>query len=183
MDLSTTYLGLKLPNPFIAGGSQLTGNVDGLRRLEAAGVAAVVLPTFFEEHIRQEQLEIYSSVDYPAQSFGEALTYFVEYDKPIAGPEEYLETIHRAKKCLRIPVIASLNCLTMRGWKEYTASIEQAGADALELDFFYVSVDSSGSREGIEKRNIETVREGKRGVKIPITVHISPFYTSLANFA
>lgn len=183
MDLSTTYLGLQLPNPFIAGACQITGSLDGLKRLQDAGAAAVVLPTFFEEHIRREQLAIHSSIDYPAQSFGEALTYFVEYEKPIAGPEEYLETIHRAKKCLRIPVIASLNCLTMRGWTEYTASIEQAGADALELDFFYVSVDASESSEVIENRNIETVREVKSVVKIPITVKLSPFYTSLANFA
>jgi dihydroorotate dehydrogenase (fumarate) len=183
MDLSTTYLGLELPNPFIAGGSQLTGNVDGLRRIEAAGAAAVVLPTFFEEHIRREQLEIYSSVDYPAQSFGEALTYFAEYDKPIAGPEEYLEAIHRAKKCIGIPLIASLNCFTTRGWKEYAVSIEQAGADALELDFFYVAADASESSEVIEARGVETVREVKSLIKIPVTVKLTPFYTSFANFA
>ena len=183
MDLSTTYLGLQLPNPFIAGGCQLTGNIDGLRHLEAAGAAAVVLPTFFEEHIRREQLEIYSSVDYPAQSFGEALTYFAEYDKPIAGPEEYLDAIIKAKKCIGIPVIASLNCFTMRGWKEYSASIEQSGADALELDFFYVAVDASETGEVIEKRNTEIIREVKNVVKIPVTVKVTPFYTSFANFA
>jgi dihydroorotate dehydrogenase (fumarate) len=183
MDLTTKYLGLQLLNPLIAGASPLTMRTDSLKRLEDAGAAAVVLPTLFEEHMRSEQLSINNSVDNPAQSFAEALSYFFEYDKPLAGSHDYLESIQKTKTHLGIPVIASLNCLTMRGWKEYSAEIESAGADALELDFFYVAVDASESGEAIEKREIEIVREARNTIHIPITVKLTPFYTSLAHFA
>jgi dihydroorotate dehydrogenase (fumarate) len=183
MDLTTKYLGLQLPNPFIAGASPLTVNPDSLKRLEDAGVAAVVLPTLFEEHMRSEQLSINDSVDNPAQSFGEALTYFFDYDKPLAGSYDYLESIQKAKTHIGIPVIASLNCLTMRGWKEYAAEIESAGADALELDFFYVAVDASESGETIESKGIEIVQEISKILHIPVTVKLTPFHTSLAYFA
>ena len=159
MDLTTKYLGLQLPNPFIAGASPLTVNPDSLKRLEDAGAAAVVLPTLFEEHMRSEQLTINDSVDKPAQSFAEALSYFFDYDKPLAGSYDYLESIRKANTHVGIPVIASLNCLTMRGWKEYSAEIESAGADALELDFFYVATDASESGETRERISIEVVRE------------------------
>jgi dihydroorotate dehydrogenase (fumarate) len=183
MDLTTKYLGLRLQHPLIAGASPLTMNPDSLKRLEDAGAAAAVLPTLFEEHIRSEQLSINDSVDNPAQSFGEALTYFFDYDKPLSGSYDYLESIHKTKANIGIPVIASLNCLTMRGWKEYSAEIESAGADAIELDFFYVAVDASESGEMIERRGIDIVREVKKGIHIPVTVKLTPFYTSLAHFA
>jgi len=183
MDLTTKYLGLQLPNPFIAGASPLTVNPDSLKRLEDAGAAAVVLPTLFEEHMRSEQLTINDSVDKPAQSFAEALSYFFDYDKPLAGSYDYLESIRKANTHVGIPVIASLNCLTMRGWKEYSAEIESAGADAIELDFFYVAADASESGETIEKRGVEIVREVRNTIHIPITVKLTPFHTSLAHFA
>jgi dihydroorotate dehydrogenase (fumarate) len=183
MDLTTKYMGLQLKNPLIAGASPLTMRTDSLKRLEDAGAAAVVLPTLFEEHMRSEQLSINDSVDNPAQSFAEALSYFFDYDKPLAGSYDYLKSIRKAKTDVGIPVIASLNCLTMRGWKKYSAEIESAGADALELDFFYVAVDASESGEAIEKREIEIVREARNTIHIPITVKLTPFYTSLAHFA
>jgi dihydroorotate dehydrogenase (fumarate) len=183
MDLTTKYVGLQLPNPFIAGASPLTMRTDSLKRLEDAGAAAVVLPTLFEEYMQDEQLLINNAVDNPAQSFGEALTYFFDYDRPLAGSHDYLESIQKAKTYMRIPVIASLNCLTMRGWKEYSAEIESAGADALELDFFYVAVDASESGETIERRGIDIVREVKKSIHIPVTVKLTPFQTSLAHFA
>lgn len=182
MDLTTKYLGFQLLNPFIAGASPLTVNLDSLKQLEDAGAAAVVLPTLFEEHIRSEQLSINNSVDNPAQSFAEALSYFFDYDKPLAGSYDYLTSIAKAKKHIGIPVIASLNCLTMRGWKEYAAEIESAGADALELDFFYVAVNVSESGETIERRGIDIVSEVKRTIHIPVTVKLTPFHTSLAHF-
>jgi len=183
MDLTTKYLGLQLRQPFIAGASPLTMSPDSLKRLEDSGAAAMVMPTLFEEYIRSEQLSINDSVDNPAQSFGEALTYFFDYDKPLAGSYDYLESIRRAKANIGIPVIASLNCLTMRGWKEYSAEIESAGADAIELDFFYVPVDASESGGEIEKRGIDIVREVKKSIRIPVTVKLTPFHTSLAHFA
>jgi len=183
MDLTTKYLGLKLSNPLIAGASPLTVNSDSLKRLEDAGAAAVVLPTLFEEYMQDEQLFINNAVDNPAQSFGEALTYFFDYDKPLAGSHDYLESIQKAKTHIGIPVIASLNCLTMRGWKEYSAAIESSGADALELDFFFVATDASESGETRERIGIEVVREVKKSVHIPVTVKLTPFYTSLAHFA
>lgn len=183
MDLTTKYLGLQLSCPFIAGASPLTMSADSLKQLEDAGAAAVVLPTLFEEHMRSEQLVLHDSVDNPAQSFGEALSYFFDYDKPLAGSHDYLESIEKAKAHIGVPVIASLNCLTMRGWKEYSVDIESAGADALELDFFYVAVDASESGESIERRGIEIVREVRNTINIPITVKLTPFYTSLAHFA
>jgi dihydroorotate dehydrogenase (fumarate) len=183
MDLTTTYLGLKLSYPFIAGASPLTTSADSLKQLEDAGAAAVVLPTLFEEHMRREQLVLQDSVDNPAQSFGEALSYFFDYDKPLAGSHDYLESIEKAKAHIGIPVIASLNCMTMRGWKEYSSDIASAGADALELDFFYVAVDASESGETIERRGIEIVREVRNTINIPITVKLTPFHTSLAHYA
>jgi len=183
MDLTTKYLGLQLPHPVIAGASPLTVGPDSLKRLEDAGAAAIVLPTLFEEQIRSEQLSINDSVDNPAQSFGEALTYFFDYDKPLAGSYDYLESLQNAKARIDIPVIASLNCLTMRGWKGYAAEIESAGADALELDFFYVATDASESGETIERRGIDIVRELKKSIHIPVTVKLTPFHTSLAHFA
>jgi dihydroorotate dehydrogenase (fumarate) len=183
MDLTTKYSGLQLPGPFIAGASPLTVNPDSLKRLEDAGAAAVLLPTLFEEQMRSEQISINNSVDNPAQSFAEALSYFFDYDKPLAGSHDYLESIQKAKTHIGIPVIASLNCLTMRGWKEYAAEIESAGADALELDFFYVAVDASESGETIESRGIEIVHEVSKMLHIPVTVKLTPFHSSLAYFA
>jgi dihydroorotate dehydrogenase (fumarate) len=183
MDLTTKYLGLQLSGPIIAGASPLTVNPDSLKRLEDAGAAAVVLPTLFEEHMHSEQQSINDSFDAPAQSFAEALSYFFDYDKPLAGPDDYLDSIHETKSHIGIPVIASLNCLTMRGWKEYSAQIESAGADALELDFFSVAVDASESCETIEGIGIRIVRELRKTIQIPVTVKLSPFYTSLAHFA
>jgi dihydroorotate dehydrogenase (fumarate) len=156
---------------------------DSLKRLEDAGAAAVVLPTLFEEYMQDEQLLINNAVDNPAQSFGEALTYFFDYDRPLAGSHDYLESIQKAKTHIGIPVIASLNCMTMRGWKEYSAAIESSGADALELDFFSVATDASESGETRERIGIEVVREVKKSVRIPVTVKLTPFYTSLAHFA
>jgi len=183
MDLTTKYLGLQLPNPFIAGASPLTTSSDSLKRLEDAGAAAVVLPTLFEEHMRSEQLSINDSFDNPAQSFAESLSYFFDYDKPLAGSHDYLQSIQKAKTHIGIPVIASLNCLTLRGWKESCAEIEAAGADALELDYFYVATDASESGETIERRRIDIVREVRKSIRIPVTVKLSPFHTSLARFA
>jgi dihydroorotate dehydrogenase (fumarate) len=183
MDLTTKYVGLQLLSPFIAGASPLTMRTDSLKRLEDAGAAAVVLPTLFEEHIRSEQLSINDSVDKPAQSFAEALSYFFDYDNPLAGSHDYLESIRKAKAQIGIPVIASLNCLTIRGWKQYSAEIESAGADALELDFFYVAVDASESADTIERTFIGIVREVRKTVRIPVAVKLSPFYTSLAHFS
>jgi dihydroorotate dehydrogenase (fumarate) len=183
MDLTTKYLGLQLLNPFIAGASPLTMRTDSLKRLEDAGAAAVVLPTLFEEHMQGEQLSINNSVDIPAQSFAESLSYFFDYDKPLAGSHDYLESIQKAKTHIGIPVIASLNCLTMRAWKKYSAEIESAGADALELDFFYVAVDALESGETIERRDVEIIREVRNTIHIPVTVKLTPFHTSLAHFA
>lgn len=183
MDLSTRYLGMNLPHPFIAGASPLADTLDGARRLEDAGAAAIVMRSLFEEQLDMEALATQHSIEAHAESFGEALSYFPDPVDFVMGPDEYLETLRRTKESLRIPVFASLNGYTPGGWLSHARALAQAGADGLELNLYYIATDQTESADVIEGRAVEMVHEVRVAVGIPVAVKLSPFYTSLPHLA
>lgn len=183
MDLSTTYLGLELSNPFVAGPCPLTVRLDSIERLEEAGIAAIVLPPLFEEQLLSEEMAFFRSIDTYAESFPEALSYFAEPDKAIVEAEVYMAHLADVKKHAGVPVIGSINAVSGTKWKDYAVRMEQAGADALELDFYYVANNPSESGRRIERRFVEALKRVKRNVSIPVAVKLTPFHTSLAHFA
>lgn len=183
MDLSTTYLGFKLAHPFMPGASPLVDDLDNVKRLEDAGASAIVMHSLFEEQIVREQLATFIHTDRHGESFAEALSFFPKSDRFALGPEEYLEHIMRIKGTVSCPVIASLNGTTVGGWLGHAKAIEQAGADALELNVYAVQADFEESAQDVEDRTVEMVKAVKQAVRIPVAVKLSPFYTSLAHFA
>jgi dihydroorotate dehydrogenase (fumarate) len=183
MDLSTEYLGMRLPHPLVAGAGPLADDLDGVRRLEDAGAAAIVLRSLFEEQITREQMSEYENIDIHAESFAEAATYFPSPDAFALGPFEYLNHLRRVKEAVRIPVMASLNGATPGGWIEYARLMAEAGADALELNLYRIATDPATTSADIERHATETVREVKKAVGIPVAVKLSPFYTSFAHVA
>ena len=184
MDLSTTYLGMKLRTPLVPSAAHpLTDNVDNIKRLEDAGAAAVVMHSLFEEQLSLERREIFESMTQGTESFAEALTYFPEPSEFHIGPEVYLEHIVKAKQAVKIPVIASLNGSTPGGWVEYAQKIEQAGADAIELNIYWIPTDPSLTSICIEDTYVEILRSVKAQVTIPVAVKLSPFFTNFANMA
>jgi dihydroorotate dehydrogenase (fumarate) len=182
-DLTTEYMGLKLRSPLVASSSPLTGDVYGLRQLEDAGAAAVVLPSLFEEQLSWDSMEIDRILETGAESFGEALSYFPELDDYNTGPDSYLDLVARAKQALDIPVIASLNGVSIGGWLEYAKLMEEAGADALEINPYLVAADPETTAGEIEARDRELVAELRRTVGIPLSVKLSPYFTALAHTA
>ncbi|MBX3461995.1 MAG: dihydroorotate dehydrogenase-like protein [Planctomycetes bacterium] len=183
MDLSTDYLGLSLPHPFVAGASPLGDSVERCRRLEAAGVAAIVLRSLFEEQVEQEALAHHQAEVGHADMHGEALSYLPASPDQVFGPEEYLAHVRAVKRAVAVPVIASLNACTPDGWIDYARAIDAAGADALELNFYAVATDAGESGAELEDRAIGVVQSVRRAVRLPIAVKLSPFYTSLPNLA
>jgi dihydroorotate dehydrogenase (fumarate) len=182
-DLSTTYLGLRLRNPIVASASPLTGDLDSLRALEEEGVAAVVLPSLFEEQIEHEEIDIHELLEHQTHSFGEALTWFPELDDYNTGPGSYLEHLRQAKAALEIPVIASLNGVSAGGWLRYARLCEEAGADALELNVYAVETDPAQTAADVEARTLALVRQVREAVSIPLAVKVGPFYSAFANVA
>lgn len=183
MDLSTNYLGFNLPHPFMPGASPLADNLDSVRRLEDAGAAAIVMRSLFEEQLIAEGLATHSSMDGPADSFAEALSYFPTPDEFVLGPDEYLEQLRKIKQAVHVPVIASLNGATLGGWLDYARQIQQAGADALELNIYFVATDMDEGGEVVVKRTVDMVAAVKKVVSLPVAVKLSPYYSSLANVA
>lgn len=184
MNLSTTYLGLKLRSPLVPSAAQpLTENVDNIKRMEDAGAAAVVLHSLFEEQLSLERREIFESMTQGTDSFAEALTYFPEPSEFHVGPEVYLQNIQKAKASVQIPIIASLNGSTAGGWVEYAQKIEKAGADAIELNIYWIPTDPSLTSIRIEDTYVEILRSVKEQVNIPVAVKLSPFFTNFANMA
>jgi dihydroorotate dehydrogenase (fumarate) len=183
MDLSTTYLGFKLPNPLMPGASPLVDDLDTVKRLEDAGAAAIVMHSLFEEQITREQLGHLHAVEMHEDSFAEALSYFPQPQEYRLGPEAYLEQIRKIKAMVKVPVIASLNGTSPAGWLDYAKLIEQAGADALELNVYYLATQAWETSESVERRTLEAVRVVTGAVKIPVAVKLSPFYSALANLA
>ncbi len=183
MDLTTTYLGLTLRNPFVAGPSPLTEHIETIMTLVHSGIAAVVLPPLFEEQLQDEEMELFRSIDMPAESFAESLSYFAVPDRPIVSAKAQIALLADVKKRVDIPVIAPINAVNPDRWTEYAALMEKAGADALELDFYFLATDASEPGEAIEQRFIDVLRRVKGCVKIPVSVKLTAFHTSLANFS
>ena len=183
MDLTTTYLGMNLKNPIVPSASPLSRDIGNIKEMEDSGAAAVVLYSLFEEQITHEALELYFHTVTHQESYAEATSYFPETEVYNMGPEEYLEQIRKAKEAVQIPVIASLNGATPGGWTDYAKKIEQAGADALELNVYMLATDVKKSSEDIEKTYIEILKLVKSSIKIPVTMKISPYFSSLAGFA
>jgi dihydroorotate dehydrogenase (fumarate) len=181
-DLSSHYLGFVLRTPLVASSSPLTGSLDGLRRLEDAGVAAVVLPSLFEEQLTAIRSRS-TTRSRRAPCLREALDYLPDLERYEVGPDSYLERIAAAKRSLRIPVIASLNGNTLGGWVEHARLIEQAGADALELNLYQVAADPAHDAATVEARDIELVETVRAGIEIPLALKVSPFYTAFGHFA
>lgn len=183
MDLSTTYLGLNLAHPLMVGASPLVDDLDMVKRLEDAGASAIVMHSLFEEQITREQEGTLLDMELHAESNAEALSYFPTPDEFRLGPESYLEQLLRIKQAVGVPVIGSLNGTTSAGWLSYGKLMEQAGADALELNVYYLATDPGESSGAVEKRTLDLVRALKAEVKIPVAVKLSPFFSSLAHFA
>ena len=180
VDLRTTWLGLPLKNPVVASASPLTASVDAMRHLEEAGVSAVVLFSLFEEQIVRESMALDHFLSAGTESYAESLSYLPEAVTYRMGSEAYLELIRDAKKALSIPVIGSLNGMSSGGWTEHARHLEEAGADALELNLYFLAADPSISSTDVESMYLETVQQVRQQVKIPVAVKMSPFFTSIA---
>lgn len=184
MNLTTTYLGLTLRSPLVVGAAApLTEDLDNLKRLEDAGAAAVVLHSLFEEQLRQDRLEIHHHLEHGTESFAEALTYFPEPDVFHVGPETYLDHIRKAKESLDIPIIASLNGSTLGGWTSYARQIEQAGADALELNIYSIPTDPHLVGHQVEQTYLDILHAVKSSISLPVAVKLSPYFSNMANMA
>jgi dihydroorotate dehydrogenase (fumarate) len=183
IDLSTTYLGLKLKNPLVASASPFPKKLDNIRRMEAAGLSAIVLHSLFEEQITFESNELDHFLSAGTESFSEALTYFPDLEHYNMGPEPYLELIRKARESVNIPVIASLNGISTGGWVDYADKIEQAGASALELNMYYLSTDPNLSGAELEEEYARLVGDVRAKVRIPLAVKLSPFFSALPQMA
>jgi dihydroorotate dehydrogenase (fumarate) len=184
MDLTTTYLGMKLRSPLVMSASQaLSEEVDNVRRAEDAGAAAVVLYSLFEEQLRMEARELDHHMTAGTESFAESLTYFPEPSEFHLGPEGYLKHIQQAKKAVKIPVIASLNGTSLGGWTGFAKQMEQAGADALELNVYFIPTDMNMTGAEVEQTYIDILKAVKSAVTIPVAIKLSPFFSNLANMA
>lgn len=183
MNLSTTYLGLKLAHPLMVGASPMVDDMGMVKRLEDAGASAIVMHSLFEEQITREEQGTIMDMELSSNTSAEAISFFPQPDEFRLGPEQYLEQLHRIKAAVSVPVIASLNGTTPAGWLRYGKLMQQAGADALELNVYYLATDPSESAAAVEKRTLDAVRAVKSQVTIPVAVKLSPFFSSLANFA
>jgi dihydroorotate dehydrogenase (fumarate) len=183
IDLTTRYLGLSLRTPLVPSASPLSQEIASIRRLEDAGASAVVLYSLFEEQLRQESAELDHHLSTGTESFAESLTYFPQASEFRLGPEGYLEHIRKAKEAVDIPIIASLNGATVGGWTKFAREIEQAGADALECNIYYIPTDPELKAAEIEQTYVDIVWAVKSAISIPVAIKISPFFTNVANVA
>ena len=183
MNLKTSYLGMTLRTPLVPSASPLSENLDNIKRMEDAGAAAVVMHSLFEEHISFERHQFLHHLSHGTESYPEALSYFPEMHELAVGPESYLDEIMAAKAAVSVPVIASLNGSTVGGWTDYARRIEEAGADALELNIYWIPTDSQLTGAEVERRYLEIVSHVKRVVSIPVAVKLSPFFSNFANMA
>ncbi|MCF7707408.1 MAG: dihydroorotate dehydrogenase-like protein [Verrucomicrobia bacterium] len=183
MDLSTNYLGLKLRTPLVPSAGPLCEELDNIKKMEDAGASAVVLHSLFEEQLSLEAYELDRSLTQGTESFAEAQTYFPEMQSFRLGPEDYLEHISKAKESVGIPIIASLNGVSDGGWIDYSKKIQEAGADALELNIYYIPTDMEMTGEQVEDKYISILKAVKEVVNIPVAVKLSPFFSNIANMA
>jgi dihydroorotate dehydrogenase (fumarate) len=183
MNLKTTYLGLDLKNPVMPGASPLVDQLDNVRRLEDAGAAAIVMHSLFEEQINNDQLAMFAHTENPAESFSEATSYFPSMEDYALGPDRYLAQISKIKEMCDIPVIGSLNGVSIGGWTDHARLIQQAGADALELNVYYVATDPDEPGVAVQQRTLDILQAVKDTVTIPVAVKLSPFFSSPGHFA
>lgn len=181
MDLSTTYLGLKLKNPLVASASPLSEKVEMVKKLESAGIAAVVMYSLFEEQIIHESQELDHYLDYGTESFAEALSYLPDLGRYSIGPEKYLNHLTKIKEGVSIPVIGSLNGVSTGTWVDYARKIEMAGADALELNIYYLPFETDLTSEELENTYINLVSKVRSKINIPLAVKIGPYFTGMGN--
>jgi dihydroorotate dehydrogenase (fumarate) len=182
-DLSTTYLGLKLRNPIVASASPLSKKIDRAKKLDEAGIGAIVMFSLFEEQIIQESLELDHYLSRGTESYPEALSYLPDGGMYAVSPEKYLNQVAGLKKNVSVPVIGSLNGVSKGGWTNYARKIQEAGVDALELNLYNIPTDLNVTSNDIEDRQVELVAEVKTSISIPLAVKISPFVTSIPHFA
>jgi dihydroorotate dehydrogenase (fumarate) len=182
-DLRSRYLGLELKNPIVAAASPMTSSIDGLKRLEDAGVGAVVLPSLFEEQIEHEEMATHNLMLTGSGLSSEAQGFFPEMQNYNTGPDNYLKLIVESKKALSVPVIASLNGYTPGGWTQIARQFEQAGADAIELNIYFLATDPVDTGTEIEKRYVDLVASVSSIVSIPVAVKVSPYFSAMANMA
>jgi len=183
VDLSTTYLGLKLRTPLVASASPMWENLDNIKRAADAGASALVLHSLFEEQITREQHELHHHTTFGTDSFAEALSFFPEPDYFHVGPDGYLNHIRKAKDAVNIPIIASLNGATSGGWTSFAKQMADAGADALELNIYYIPTDMNTDAAAIEQGYVDILKSVKGAVNIPVAVKLSPFFSNFANMA
>ncbi len=183
MDLSTTYMGLKLKNPLVASASPLSEKIESVRKLEDMGIAAIVKHSLFEEQLTIEAKNLYHHLTQGTESYAESLSYFPQSYEFILGPEEYLDHLQKTKKAVGIPVIGSLNGCTLGGWTKYAKHMQQAGADALELNIYFIPTDPEMDSLTVEQRYLDILKAVKQHVTIPVAVKLSPFFSNVANMA
>jgi dihydroorotate dehydrogenase (fumarate) len=183
MDLTTAYMGLGLKNPFVASASPLSENVDTIRRLEDHGASAVVLFSLFEEQIRHDRDAMEHFMALGTESFGEALSYFPEIDDYDVGPAQYLELIRKASAAVDIPIIASLNGVTERGWVDFAKDMQDAGAKGIELNVYYIPTEMYRTGVQVEQQYLDVLRAVKAAVTIPVAVKVGPYFSSFAHMA
>ena len=183
MDLSTKYLGLALKSPLVASASPLSEDIGNIKKLEDAGVGAVVLYSLFEEQLRQEQEEYNFHTTQGTEAFAESLSYFPEMEDYKLGPELYLEHIQKAKEAVNVPIIASLNGNSLGGWTEYAKKMESAGADAIELNIYHIPTDANMTGSEVEQQYVDVLKAVKGAVNIPVALKLSPFFSNFSNMA
>ena len=183
IDLSTTYLGLKLKNPLVASSSPICGELGNVRRLEDSGASAVVLQSLFEEQIEQESDELDRFIDQASYVGAESVTHFPELSRRVVGPDAYMDHLLKCKQAVKIPVIASLNGTSRGGWISYARQMEQAGADALELNIYYIPVSAEVTGEAVEQQYIDLIQAVKAEVRIPVAVKLGPYFSNMACMA
>jgi dihydroorotate dehydrogenase (fumarate) len=183
MDLTTTYMGMTLKNPIVPSASPLSESIDGIRRMEDGGAAAVVMYSLFEEQITLESYQLDHYLSYGVESFAEALSYFPDMETYRIGPDDYLDLISQAKRTVDIPIIGSLNGVSTGGWIEYARKIEEAGADGLELNVYYIPTDLYMASTKLEQMYVDILRDIKESISIPVAMKLSPYFSTTANLA
>jgi dihydroorotate dehydrogenase (fumarate) len=183
VDLTTTYLGLQLKNPILPSAGPLSRSLDSMKKLEDAGASAIVMYSLFEEQVSHEAGELEFYLAHGSESFAEAVTYFPASGEFNLGPDEYVELLHKAKQSLGIPVLGSLNGVSPGGWIDYAKKIEEAGADALELNVYYIPTDQDLTGADVENRYVEVLASVRQAVRIPVAIKMGPFFSSFANVA
>jgi dihydroorotate dehydrogenase (fumarate) len=182
-DLTTNYLGLTLKNPLVPSASALSNKIDNIKKMEDAGASAIVLESLFEEQIRMDTEDFETGLEAGVESFAEALSYFPKPTEYRLGPETYIEHVAKAKAAVQIPIIASLNGASTGGWTQYAKEIQKAGADALELNIYYIPTDLDLPGAEVEQTYLDILREVKKSVTVPVAVKLSPFFSNMGNMA